>query len=92
MAIDWEMSGDSVLVIRDDVEIKIEAMPRASFNFLLALHQGESLEASSNKAFEPISEAGNNKKSDLVNEENAEFDLQRFLVSAVQSNLIVDMR
>ena len=40
MAIDWEAPGDSVLVIRDDVEIKIEAMPQASFNFLCALHQG----------------------------------------------------
>ncbi len=92
MAIDWDAAGDLALVIRDDVEIKIEAMPRASFNFLCALHQGESLEAASNKAFEAISDADNEKKNDPVNEENAEFDLQRFLVSAVQSNLIVDIR
>ncbi len=80
MKVDWTKPGDLVLIARDDLEIKIQSLSRAHFDFLRALNRGESLEASADVA------------SDVASMADAEFDLQAALMAAIQSNLIVDMK
>lgn len=65
-----------MLIARDDLEITIQSLPRASFDFLRALNGGESLEAAAGLAFEA----------------DAAFNLQAALLAAIQSNLIVDIK
>jgi hypothetical protein len=76
MKVDWTAPGDLMLIARDDLEITIQSLPRASFNFLRALNGGESLEAAAGLAFEA----------------DAAFNLQAALLAAIQSNLIVDIK
>ena len=76
MRLDWTMPGDLTLVSRHDLTVKIQSLPRASFYFLRALNGAETLEAAANMAFTV----------------DAEFDLQHALLSAIQSNLIVDLK
>jgi hypothetical protein len=74
--VDWTLPGDFALVSRDDLEMKVQSLPRANFDFLRALDNEESLEAAADAAFAA----------------DAEFALQAALLSAIQSNLIVDMK
>lgn len=76
MKLDWTLPGDFALVSRDDLEMKVQSLPRASFDLLRALNNEESLEAAADVAFAT----------------DADFDLQAALLSAIQSNLIVDMK
>ncbi len=76
VAINWEVPGDFVLVVRDDVEIKIQSVPRANFEFLRAIQNDASFDVAAEKAFEA----------------DADFDLQGTLLAAIQSNVIVDVR
>jgi hypothetical protein len=76
MKVDWALPGDFALVSRDDLEMKVQSLPRANFDFLRTLNSGEALETAADVAFAA----------------DAEFDLQAALLVAVQSNLIVDMK
>lgn len=76
VAINWEVPGDFALVARDDVEIKIQSVPRANFEFLRAIQSDASFEIAAGKAFEA----------------DVDFDLQGSLLAAIQSNVIVDVR
>ena len=76
MQLDWTLPGDLALVSRDDLEVTIQSLPRASFYFLRALNDGETLAIAADIAFAA----------------DAEFNLQHALLSAIQSNLIVDLK
>ncbi len=75
MRLDWSVPGDLTLVSRDDLTVEIQSLPRPSFYFLRALNDGETLATAADMAFAT----------------DAEFDLQHALLSAIQSNLIVDL-
>jgi Putative DNA-binding domain len=76
MKLDWTLPGDFALVSREDLEMKVQSLPRANFDFLRTLDSGESLEAAADAAFAT----------------DADFNLEAALLSAIQSNLIVDMK
>ena len=76
MRLDWTMPGDLTLVSRHDLTVKIQSLPHASFYFLRALNSAETLETAADVAFTV----------------DAEFDLQHALLSAIQLNLIVDLK
>lgn len=76
MRVDWTLPGDLALVSRDDLELKIQSLPRANFSFYRALNDGKTLDAAAGMAFAT----------------HADFDLQHALLSAIQSNLIVDLK
>jgi hypothetical protein len=76
MIIDWTLSGDLALVSREDLTVKIQSLPRATFEFLQALDCGKTLGAAADIAFAA----------------EAEFDLQHALISAIQSELIIDFK
>jgi Putative DNA-binding domain len=76
MLVDWTLPGDLTLVSRNDLTVNIQSLPRASFYFLRALNDGETLATAADMAFTA----------------DAEFDLQHALLSAIQSNLIVDLK
>jgi Putative DNA-binding domain len=75
MRVDWTLPGDLTLVSREDLAVKIQSLPRANFDFLRALSNGETLATAADMAFAA----------------DAEFALQHALLSAIQSNLIVDL-
>jgi hypothetical protein len=76
MRVDWTAPGDLTLVSREDLTVKIQSLPRANFDFLRALNDGETLSAAADTAFAA----------------DAEFDLQRALLSAIQSSVIIDLK
>jgi Putative DNA-binding domain len=76
MIIDWTLPGDLALVSREDLTVKIQSLPRATFEFLQALNCGKTLGAAADIAFAA----------------DAEFDLQQALISAIQSQLIIDFK
>jgi len=76
MQLDWTSPGDLALVSRDYLTVNVTSLSRASFYFLRALNDGETLEAAVEFAFTA----------------DAEFDLQHALLSAIQSNLIIDLK
>jgi Putative DNA-binding domain len=76
MMIDWTLPGDLALVSREDLTVKIQSLPRATFEFLQALDRGNTLGAAADIAFAA----------------DTEFDLQHALISAIQSELIIDFK
>lgn len=76
MIVDWTLPGDLALVSREDLTVKIQSLPRASFEFLRALNHGKPLAAAVGVAFAA----------------DAEFDLQQALLSAIHSELIIDFK
>jgi hypothetical protein len=74
LEIDWEQPGDSLVIHRQGSEVVIRSLPAAGFRFLSALSCGA--------RFEPAAAASLG--------EEAEFDLQGFLIESVQSGIIVD--
>lgn len=74
LEVDWARPGDSLLLTRQGSEVVMESLPEAAFRFLSALSCGAPFEAAANASLS----------------EEAEFDLQGFLVESVQSGIIVD--
>ena len=75
--IDWESRGDTLLVRREDgvsVEVVIQSLSAGAWRFLRELQLRRALEPATVAALE----------------EDAEFDLQEFLVEFVQSGVIID--
>ena len=72
--VDWSVGGDHLLVQRDGVEVAVRRLPETPYRFLAALATGAKLE----DAAEPALEA------------DPDFDLQGFLLEAVQSGVIVN--
>lgn len=78
MTVDWESEtgGDWLLVHREGVEVALRALSRGQYTFLAALMEkdGTTLEAAAEWALAA----------------DAQFDLQGFLISSVQSQVITD--
>jgi hypothetical protein len=74
MQLDWQTSGDRLLVFRPDVEVQMHQLDQASFVFLSAIEAGRTLEAAAGEALAV----------------DAQFQLQTRLIEFVQMKLVVD--
>jgi hypothetical protein len=74
--IDWEGGGGSLLVHREGFEVALQVLTPGEASFLVSLGQADPLAA----AFE------------MAISQEAEFNLQGFLLACVQSNIIIDFR